>query len=136
MAKTLVSQGNIVSTTLRSAAVVTGSYVASSSWLIAGANHIELLVTMTKSSVTSFEFKVEFSDDDSTWYQETATSTSSGTVTHSLAEHTFAASGLAATSYAVITLNNLSHKFMRVSTKGTGTVTNTSVAITGVKSNI
>lgn len=136
MAKTLVSQGNLATTALRAAAAVTDSYVASSAWLIEGANHLELLIAMTKASVTSFEFKLEFSDDNSNWYQETAESTSGGTVTVSLAEYTIVASGLGETANAVIPLDRIAHKFMRVSTKGTGTVTSTSVAITGVKSNI
>lgn len=136
MAKTLVAQGNIESTTLRTAAVVTDTYVASSAWLIAGANHIELLIAMTKASVTSFQFKIEFSDDKTNWYQQTKEAVSSGVITLSLASYTIAAAGLGATAKMVITLNNVAQKFMRISTKGTGTVTSTSVAIIGVKSNI
>ena len=118
--------------TVRPAAILTNDYVAGT--VIGGEttgeksktneyNQLILYVTFTIGSLTSAEIKVEFSNDNSTYYQETAMSIASGTVTESLAIHTIAASG----NYRIcIPMND---RYVKVSAKGTGTVTNSSLGI-------
>lgn len=74
MAKTLVSQGNIRSITVREAAALTTSYVSSDSFNIQGANQLQLLVSFTKGDSAGCRLKIEFSEDESTWYQESMVS--------------------------------------------------------------
>ncbi len=70
MAKTLVSQSNIRRIVIREAAALTTSYVTSDSFNIQGANQLQLLVSFTKGSSDGCRLKIEFSEDRSTWYQE------------------------------------------------------------------
>lgn len=119
---------------IRSAAVLTNSYVAST--VIGPAdtdwesthlrNQLVLLVSFTKGSLTSAELKVEFSSDGSTYYQETFGSISGTTQTLSLGESTMTATG----NYRIPV--PVKDKYIKVSVKGTGTVTSSSMAITAV----
>ena len=70
MAKTLISQSNIKTVTVRAAATLTTSYVASNALNIQGANQLQMLVSFTKGSSDGCRLKIEFSEDESTWYQE------------------------------------------------------------------
>jgi len=126
--------------TIRTSAVLTDAYVAGN---VLGAetstvaspaeiakvneyNQLILYVTFTKGSLTSAEFKVEFSPDNSTFYQESAMLIAGGTVTDSIAEHSVTATG----NYRIcIPMND---RYVRVSAKGTGTVTNSLMGITAV----
>ena len=60
---------------------------------ISDLNQIIVIPKLTFGSLTSAEVKIEFSSDGTNWYQETSSAVSSGTVTESLAEHTFGATG-------------------------------------------
>jgi len=63
---------NFITNTIRASAILTNSYVAGTT--INNANHEDQLiiyVDFTIGSLTSAELKVEFSDDDITYYQET-----------------------------------------------------------------
>lgn len=126
--------------TIRTAAILTDSYVAGnvlgaeSSTVASPAdiarvneyNQLILYVAFTKGSLTSAEFKVEFSPDNSTFYQESAMLIAGGTITDSVAEHTITATG----NYRIaIPMND---RYVRVSAKGTGTVTNSSMGITAI----
>ena len=71
---------------LRSSAVLTGSYIATTVLGPQGGstnidpaenNQLVLYIAFTIGSLTSAELKVEFSHDGTTYYQETATSVSS-----------------------------------------------------------
>ncbi len=70
MAKTLISQSNIRTIVVREAAALTTSYVASDNLNIQGANQLQLLVSFTKGSSDGCNLKIEFSEDNSIWYQE------------------------------------------------------------------
>ncbi|MFC1714860.1 hypothetical protein ACFL6S_14425 [Candidatus Poribacteria bacterium] len=70
MAKTLISQSNIETITVRAAAALTTSYVASDTLKIQGANQLQLLVSFTKGSSDGCKLRIEFSEDQLTWYQE------------------------------------------------------------------
>ena len=126
--------------TVRTSAILTTSYVAGN---VLGAetssvaspseiakvneyNQLILYVTFTIGSLTSAEIKVEFSPDNSTFYQETAMLISGGTVTDSLAAHAITATG----NYRIaIPMND---RYVRVSAKGTGTVTSSEMGITAI----
>jgi len=121
--------------TVRTAAILTNAYVAGT--VIGGEtsgeksktneyNQLILYVTFTIGSLTSASIKVEFSNDNSTYYQETAMSIAAGTVTESLAVHTIAATG----NYRIaIPMND---RYVKVSAIGTGTVTSSSLGIKAV----
>lgn len=112
---------------VRSSAVLTGSYVAGT--VVDKArdfNQLIVEVDFTKGSLTSLEIKVEFSEDGTLYRQETFQSISSGTATETLGEHTMTATG----KYEIkipITTNKI-----KISVKGTGTVTNSLCAINAV----
>ncbi len=74
MAKTLISQSNIRMTTVRESAPLTTSYVASDSFNIQGANQLQLLMSFIKGESDGCRLKIEFSEDESTWYQESMVS--------------------------------------------------------------
>lgn len=109
---------------VRSAAILTTSYVAGT---VIEDTHdftqLVLLIDFTKGSLTSLEIKVEFSPDNTTFYQETAEVVSTGTSTMSLLEHTTTATG----KYRI--LIPINDRFVKVSVKGTGTVTSSSVTV-------
>ncbi len=126
--------------TIRTSAILTDAYVAGNvlgaetSSVAAPAekakvneyNQLILYVTFTKGSLTSAEFKVEFSPDNSTFYQESAMLIAGGTITDSIAEHTITASG----NYRIaIPMND---RYVRVSAKGTGTMTSSVMGITAI----
>ena len=112
---------------IREAAVLTNSYVAGN--IIGDAseyNTLSLEVDFTLGSLTSMEMKVEVSNDGTNWYQQVAESTSGGSTTVSLDERTWDATG----KYAFL-IRPVRAKYIRVSVKGTGTVTDSSCAIKG-----
>lgn len=120
---------------VRDSAVLTTSYVAatlndpedsSTKLELYDLNQLVLLVDFTIGSLTTAEIKIEFSPDGTDWYQEISTSTSSGTITVSAAEYTFSATGKYR--IAVPTID----RFIRISAKGTGTVTNSLMEIDAV----
>lgn len=127
---------------VRSAAILTNSYVAgtiigaknstvnSSSptdICLEGYNQIAVLVAFTKGSLTTAEVKVEWGIDDGagsyTWFQDTFVKYSGGTAESSLGEYQ-----LSATGNYIITLP-IKARYIRVSAKGTGTVTDSSMTI-------
>jgi hypothetical protein len=117
------------SKTVREAAILTGSYVAGTIIGLDGAyisnqNQLVLNCAFTIGSLTTCEVKVEFSDDDVTYFQETFQSISGGTATETLGIHQWAATG----NYRLAL--PCTAKYVKVSAKGTGTVTNSSLAIT------
>ena len=120
---------------VRSSAVLTGSYVAGTVFGPRGINpdvdpvsnnQLLLYVNFTIGSLTSAELKVEFSDDGSTYYQETSSAVAAGTSTDSLVTHTFTATG----NYRLAI--PLADRYIKVSAKGTGTVTNSLMAVDAV----
>lgn len=125
---------------IRSSAIVTNSYVAgtiiqaNTSGDIFDKSQLLLLVNVTLGSLTTADIKVEFSPDGTNYYQETydaiGTATASAvTITESLIQRSFAASG----SYRIAI--PILDAFIRISTKGTGTVTSSLVAITAIVGN-
>jgi hypothetical protein len=112
---------------LNPAQALTASYVAGSAFdLITKYNRLVLLIDFTLGSLTSAQYKIEFSPDGNTWYQEVASAATAGAITDSLAEHTLSATG----KYRVPLI--LADRFIRVSVKGTGTVTGSSITVNSV----
>ena len=113
---------------IRGSAILTGSYVASIVFSMANHNAIGLTVDVTIGSLTYVGVKVEISNDGgSTYSQEVGENTSSGTVTVSLAERRFGASGV----YSIL-VHPVRGKLVKVSAIGNGTVTNSLLAIDAV----
>lgn len=109
---------------VRAAAITTNSYVPGT--VIedcGGLNQLVVYVDFTKGSLTSMQIKVEFSHDNSDWYQQTTDTISVGTNDHALEEHNFTATG----KYRLAI--PLKDEYVRISTKGTGTVTDSSVKV-------
>lgn len=102
-------------TTLRSAAPLTTSYVASNSLPCEEANKAYLYVDFTLGSLTSGEFKVEFSDDNTNWYFDDA----------------FGEKSLSADAKKVYEVG-IKGKYIRVQCKGSGTTTGSSMAVSCV----
>ena len=86
-------------------------------------DRLALLLAATLGSLTSIQYKIEYSTDQVTWYQETASSVSGGTATDTQVEHTISADG---NYHLVIPLVD---RYVRVSVKGTGTVTGSSITV-------
>lgn len=124
-------QTDYILKTVRSAAILTDTYVAGT--VIddcAGYNQLTVLIDFTIGSLTSLQVKIELSPDGTTYYQETANAVSGGTSTGSLLEHSFTAAG----KYRIVIPINDSK--IKISAKGTGTMTNSSCAIKAVLGNV
>jgi len=114
---------------IRDAAILTTSYVAADVlWLndnnkAQEANQSVLFIDLTLWSLTSMELKVEFSDDWVNYYQQTFVDVNGWTITPSLWEYTFTAD------WAYEISNPFKSQNMKISVKGTWTVTSSSCAI-------
>jgi hypothetical protein len=111
--------------TARAAAILTNSYVAADTITEAsGYNSLMLQLYFTIGSLTSCEIKIEKSMDGTNFTRVTNIATSGATNTLTLQENTFTATG----NYEIL-LTNLKANFIKVSAKGTGTVTSSSLKI-------
>ncbi len=118
---------NFLAVPVRSAAILTTSYVAGT--VVDNAQEFNQLVvhwSFTKGSLTTAELKVEFSVDGTSYFQESVASTTGGTTTYTAREHQLSATGNVPIEIPI------SCRYIKISVKGTGTVTSSSVAITAV----
>jgi len=117
---------------VRSSAILTTGYVASDirgasdNLVLTNKNQVILLIDFTKGSLTSMELKLDFSFDNTNWFQETSLDISSWTWNVNLFEYTFTASW----KYRIAV--PIKDKFIRASVKGTGTVTSSLCEITTI----
>lgn len=116
---------------IRASAVLTNSYVAGTVLNYSNANpalrnQLNIYVSFTIGSLTTAQVKVEYSHDGTTYYQDTFEAISSGTSTMSLGEYSFAATGNYVISIPV------KSSYIKISAKGTGTVTDSLMAIQAV----
>lgn len=122
---------------IRAAAILTGSYVASD---IFGSdtgetpqgldpfNTVTFAFAYTKGSLTNIKVKISGSEDNSTFYPITDTSASGADVTVEAPNvYTNATTG-----NFHITITDSTWRYYKVEVLGTGTVTGSSVAITGI----
>lgn len=116
-----------ISSVIRSSVILTGSYVASTVLSeVHGQNQLVLYVDFTKGSLTTAEIKVEFSTDGTNYYQEVSELPNSGSTAVSLVERVLSATG----AYQIFV--PIKARYVKVSAKGTGTVTNSLMAITAI----
>jgi len=109
---------------VRSAAILTNSYVAGTTIEnVHDMNQLNILVSFTIGSLTTGDIKVEFSHDNTTFYQQATISVSSGVITTSLANYAFGATG----NYTLDI--PIQARFIKISAKGTGTVTSSTMTI-------
>ncbi|HOJ16497.1 MAG TPA: hypothetical protein PLC43_04925 [Caldisericia bacterium] len=101
---------------VRAEAELTTSYVAGNIIDVSDANQLILYVKFTKGSLTSAEIKIEFSADNTTFYQERNS-------IDALKTHSFNADG----NYRLVI--PVMEKYVKVSAKGTGTVTDSKMQI-------
>ena len=116
---------------VRSAAILTTSYVAGTvlgptNASTASYNQLIIYWDFTLGSLTSGELKVEFSHDGTNYYQETFSSVSTGTSTDTLGEHTTAATGKRRIAIPI------KDNYIKISVKGTGTVTSSSCKVDAI----
>lgn len=116
---------------VRASAVLTGSYVAGTVLNYTNVNpalhnQLNLLVSFTIGSLTTCEIKIEYSHDGSNYYQETFEAISGGTSSMSLGAYQLSATG----NYVISV--PIKSSYIKVSAKGTGTVTNSLLAIQAV----
>lgn len=110
---------------VRSAAILTTGYVAGTVVDTQGDyNQAIINVAFTIGSLTSAELKIEFSNDGTNYYQETNPSVSAGITTETLAAHTWTATGNYRIPVPIL------DRYIKISIKGTGTVTSSSAAVT------
>jgi len=127
-------EGNYEFKDVRASAVLTTGYVAGTVLDYSNVNpsqynQLVILWSFTIGSLTSGELKVEFSHDGTTYYQETFSSVSSGTSTESLGEHTQTGTG----NYRLAI--PLKDNYVKISVKGTGTVTSSLCAVSAALGN-
>jgi len=113
---------------IRPSAILTNSYVAGVTLTdLKYKNQLVLFIDFTKGSLTTAEVKIEFSDDGVNFYQETVQGTLSGAnLPETLAVHQFSATG----KYMVAIPIKCSA--VKVSANGTGTVTDSLMAISAI----
>ena len=131
MAKTLVSQSNIRTLIVREASELTTDYFPSNSLTIQGANQLQLLVSFTKGDSDGCRLKIEFSEDELTWYQESS---------YTLSEEIYAihkpAYRMIQESCNMVISVPISATFFRVSSKAITSFTDTSLSIIATIANI
>jgi len=127
-----MNQNKYTLQSIRAAAILTTSYVA---WTVLGQtdsntnqelNQLVLYIDFTIWSLTSVELKIEFSDDWVNFYQQVWVDISWWTATCTALEYSFDASW----SFELAT--PMKAKFVRVSSKGTWTVTSSSLTVQGI----
>ena len=114
---------------VRASAILTTSYVAGTVIDdVERFNQLMIYWAFTKGSLTSLEIKVEFSDDGVTYYQEISESVSSGVATMSAEYHQITPSG----NQNGVLLIPIKCSKIKISAKGTGTVTSSALVIDAV----
>ena len=131
MAKTLISQSNIQTIVVRAASVLTTSYIASDVINIQGANQLQLLVSYTKGSSDGCRLKIEFSEDQSIWYQESVVDI----LATNDAEHAALTRRINDSGNLLISVP-VSASFLRVSSQAITSGTDTSLSVLATIANI
>lgn len=117
--------------TIRTAAILTGSYVAGTVLSPLNGNpsrynQLIIYAAFTKGSLTDCDIKVEFSHDGTTYYQETFSSISGDTSTDTAGIHTISATG----NYRIAI--PIKDNWIKISAIGNGTATSSELAISAV----
>jgi hypothetical protein len=112
---------------IRDAAILTLAYVAGSIIQAEDYNLLGIEVDFTKGLLTSMEIKIEVSQDDINYFQQMTETVSGGVVTLEPGVYKIDTTGKHA-----FNIHPIRAKFIKISVKGTGTVTNSSCAIKAV----
>jgi len=114
---------------IRDAAILTTGYVAGTVLHdVEPYNQLQLAVLYTKGSLTSLQIKIEFSIDGTNYVQETSMAVSTGTSTGTPTVHHFAPAG----NQNYLLEIPIACSMIKVSAKGTGTVTSSSLTLNAV----
>ena len=117
----------IIDKLVRASLILTTGYVAGTVIEnVMDANQLIIYVDFTKGSLTTAEIKVEFSSDNTNFYQESSSSVTTGTDTNTLLEHQIGATG----KYRIAI--PIKDRYVKISVKGTGTVTNSLIAVRAI----
>lgn len=120
----------LVSPSVRASLIPTTSYVAGTVIDTGGKyNQLMIYISNTKGSLTSTEFKVEFSPDATNYYQESVQTLSGGTATEREVEHTIVAANQSAAAQLYRFAIPICDRYIKISVKGTGTLTNSLIAV-------
>ena len=115
---------------VRASSTLTSSYVAGIDFSAEDANHLNIVVDYTNGDETTIEVQVESSNDGGTTFaRQVSESVSSGTVTVSLSERQFAATGV----YS-LEIDKVRAKILRISVKATGGTPTGTAAVTAYTS--
>lgn len=111
---------------VRASAVLTNGYVAGTILDVSEANQVSIFIDFTIGSLTSASVKIETSPDGTNYFQETFDAISAGVNTESAGTHLLGATGTYVLNIPVMA------KTMKISAIGTGTVTNSLMAVTAL----
>jgi len=111
--------------TLREEAILTTKYVSSDSIRLTTYNDIGVFFSIDKGSLTSFQYKVQWSPDGDTWYDEVVETIAAGLITDIVCSYTYVLSD----DVVLYKLFPYRGNYFRVRVKGTGTVTSSSCAV-------
>jgi hypothetical protein len=112
---------------VRTALIPTTSYVVGTVVENAGQyNQLNVLVQWVAGTATSCEVKVEFSFDGTTYFRETNATVAGGSSTLVVNEYTFTTAG----NYEIKV--PISARYIKISIKGTGTLTTSTVAVDAI----
>lgn len=110
---------------LRSPTILTTSYVATDVAQIRGFASLGLYLEIVQGSLTSFQYTVQWSHDNTTWYDEVTETVAAGVVTDTTMYYTLTLGG-DVNMYKPLPITA---QYLRVAVKGTGTVTASSCAV-------
>ena len=129
-ANSLTARDNMGKDTVRAAAVLTTGYVASSAFPMGGANQLQLLCDFTVGSSSGCQIKVEFSHNNSDWFQESIYELSGTDLVH-----TAVVRRINGTAALVISIPVWA-EYYRASSLAVADGTSTSLAISGLRGNL
>lgn len=117
--------------TVRAAAILTGSYVATTATQVKQSNQAVFLIDFTLGSLTSMLVKVQYSSDGTNFYDEPYSDTSSATISSDEAQvplrsrvHVF---DTTSAKYLAVPLKT---NYVRLAVKGVGVATSSSCTVT------
>lgn len=110
---------------LRSATILTASYVSTDITQFRGYKSICLLFELEQGSLTSFQYKVWMSNDGVTWFLEATESVAVGIITDAEMYYTYTFTG-DVNYFKVIPFRA---SYLKLEVKGTGTMTGSSCAV-------
>lgn len=110
--------------TVRSSLILTNAYVDTDVLDVRQYRKIALLLDVTKGSLTSVEYRIWTSIDNKNWFVEATESVAAATITDTAATYT------TQTTESYYKILNLYPAYVKLSVKGTGTVTGSLLEVT------